>query len=836
MLTISKIRNFSFTTKAFLLLAVFMFSMFAFTYDTNEASADVLYCPKASGNGVYGCGQSGECATDVNSPSSCPGDWVNCYNFTEAGEVYTRCTCSVDCAVVGRTITGAACIAGDQCSYSYGGSCNGSGFPCSRTVSYGGGGGGGGEPPPPVICPIGNVGISPTGGTNLTVYQGESTALGFNLSTNQSFLEVSNEIFSCPGGATCGAKQTRTIFSSDGNTSGAMTLNTGAMAPGVYPVSINAYATANPECPVSATYSVTVKPSRKMVCDGGWYEVPPGSIPYNTVNSGPVVRWNNGASNFEKYFKASFNGRWITSMTPLTYGNNNFSLSCRYTNGMSDTCTWDQPVQMPYDTAYGWPSNSGTMGSSASAVDSSNRTITLRRTGNKFEYSCTNQTSNVAVCDSSWRYLPQGGATPAQPVGIYAGSSLDTQYRDAVAIGVRGSGGASTGAYVTSCKFNGTNTCTWDSSWANLGAITSYPLNMSLGWSLDLNLKTTWAGGEWVRNTNRNSGWSGWVNQGADNNISWGQPFRTQDKLGRYWQFRSINGSVAYACGATPVCVTLNYDSTKSSISKTNLASGEAFTVKCDYGVRGIDAVGVTTGGGATCAFSGWDSGNNNRTTANINCTAGNVGGTFPISCTNVSGTSFNVCSQSNSLGNITVTAPALPTADISANPTTVPYNSASTISWTSTNATSCAVSCSNPPGSANCNWTGTSGSRSSGALPSSATFSLTCTSASGLNSTDSVTVNVQAPNQYILNVVRSGQGTVTSSPSGINCGSTCSASFVQNTNVVLTAVPAAGRIFTGWTVQGGGSCAGTGTCTVTMNAGKTVTANFALNPNFIEF
>jgi hypothetical protein len=42
---------------------------------------------------------------------------------------------------------------------------------------------------------------------------------------------------------------------------------------------------------------------------------------------------------------------------------------------------------------------------------------------------------------------------------------------------------------------------------------------------------------------------------------------------------------------------------------------------------------------------------------------------------------------------------------------------------------------------------------------------------------------------------------------------------------VTLTATPATGSAFTGWS---GGGCAGTGPCTVTMDTAKTVTAAFA--------
>lgn len=69
-----------------------------------------------------------------------------------------------------------------------------------------------------------------------------------------------------------------------------------------------------------------------------------------------------------------------------------------------------------------------------------------------------------------------------------------------------------------------------------------------------------------------------------------------------------------------------------------------------------------------------------------------------------------------------------------------------------------------------------------------------------------------------------SGSGTITSSPPGIDCGPTCSAGFTIGSQVTLTATPASGSVFAGWS---GGGCSGTGTCTVTMSADQTVTATF---------
>jgi hypothetical protein len=83
-------------------------------------------------------------------------------------------------------------------------------------------------------------------------------------------------------------------------------------------------------------------------------------------------------------------------------------------------------------------------------------------------------------------------------------------------------------------------------------------------------------------------------------------------------------------------------------------------------------------------------------------------------------------------------------------------------------------------------------------------------------------------PNNYSLTILKpgNGSGTVTSSPAGISCGSTCSANFTGGTTVTLTAAASLGSSFTGWS----GACSGVGTCITTMNNSQTVTANFTLN------
>ena len=95
----------------------------------------------------------------------------------------------------------------------------------------------------------------------------------------------------------------------------------------------------------------------------------------------------------------------------------------------------------------------------------------------------------------------------------------------------------------------------------------------------------------------------------------------------------------------------------------------------------------------------------------------------------------------------------------------------------------------------------------------------------------ESVGASFAAAVQYFaLQVADGGNGTVTSSPTGINCSGAsastgCSQSFTSGTTVQLTAAPASGYVFSTWS----GACSGsTASCTVTMNAAQGVGATFA--------
>jgi uncharacterized repeat protein (TIGR02543 family) len=77
----------------------------------------------------------------------------------------------------------------------------------------------------------------------------------------------------------------------------------------------------------------------------------------------------------------------------------------------------------------------------------------------------------------------------------------------------------------------------------------------------------------------------------------------------------------------------------------------------------------------------------------------------------------------------------------------------------------------------------------------------------------------------YTVSVFNSGWGTVTSSPSGIVCGSDCTETHLYGTVVMLTAIPKnVASTFIGWS----GDCTGREqTCTITVTGPVSVRATF---------
>ena len=160
---------------------------------------------------------------------------------------------------------------------------------------------------------------------------------------------------------------------------------------------------------------------------------------------------------------------------------------------------------------------------------------------------------------------------------------------------------------------------------------------------------------------------------------------------------------------------------------------------------------------------------------------------------------------------------PPSPTVTLSAEPSTVDYSGDVTLNWKSSNAELC---------SAFGDWAGllpVLGSKVVNSLTTNKKFNIVC-AANGIGSNiATVNVTVLPATHFNLQVSTISGGSVTSLPSGINCGTACTFKFIKGDEVTLTPTPLPNYSFLGWQ----GACTNSSVCKITMDAPKTVTATF---------
>ena len=229
--------------------------------------------------------------------------------------------------------------------------------------------------------------------------------------------------------------------------------------------------------------------------------------------------------------------------------------------------------------------------------------------------------------------------------------------------------------------------------------------------------------------------------------------------------------------------------------SPVGIACGTDCTESYDHGTM----VALTATAGGTSAFTGWTGACTGVGACVVTMDqARTVGANFTVNQV-----ALSVSKAGNGAGTVTSTP-----AGIACGATcTAPFNAGSTITLGAVPST----------GST---FTGWSGGGCSG------TGSCTVTLAASTTVTATFTLD-----RYTLTVAKTGTGasygTVTSTPAGISCGTTCSASFDHGTMITLTAAGGAGATFDGW--PAGSGCTGTGTCTLTLTAATSISARFTL-------
>jgi Divergent InlB B-repeat domain/FG-GAP-like repeat len=243
----------------------------------------------------------------------------------------------------------------------------------------------------------------------------------------------------------------------------------------------------------------------------------------------------------------------------------------------------------------------------------------------------------------------------------------------------------------------------------------------------------------------------------------------------------------------------------KSTLSITKIGSGTVTSSPagincgsdCSEPYLSNTIVTLTATGAAGFVFAGWS--------GDPDCTDGLVTMNSGKTCT----ATFNAAPQAFAL-NVTVvkaiSSSGTGNGTVTSNPAGI--NCGSDCSESYTSGTIVALSAIPATGSIFSGWSGSG-----------------CTGSVTMNNSRNCTAtfNAQPVQSFGLSVAKTGtgNGSVTSSPAGINCGGDCSESYTSGTVVALNAIPAAGAIFSGW------SGSGCSTGSVTMNASRSCTAIF---------
>ena len=280
----------------------------------------------------------------------------------------------------------------------------------------------------------------------------------------------------------------------------------------------------------------------------------------------------------------------------------------------------------------------------------------------------------------------------------------------------------------------------------------------------------------------------------------------------------SVFSGYGGACNGTTCVLTLDANQTvtatfTSAVQQTLTVAmdglGSGIVTSVPSGIDCVSNLGIATGS-CSASFN-----NNTQVTFSQQASSGSIFEGWGDDCTGSAGCSFILDA------NTIISASFFPAYSISV---TVTGTGTVTSSPAGINCTASGGTC------ASSFTTGTVVLTAAGSGGESLTGWTGCSSQSG----NSCTVLLMSPATSVsaafadqpvltLSLLGDGTGSVTSSPAGIDCPGTCSASFPAGTTVYLNEQAGTNSEFTTY----GGACSGT-SCSLTLSANETVTAYFA--------
>jgi hypothetical protein len=309
------------------------------------------------------------------------------------------------------------------------------------------------------------------------------------------------------------------------------------------------------------------------------------------------------------------------------------------------------------------------------------------------------------------------------------------------------------------------------------------------------------------------------------------------------WTSTDLDGATplrGVACIATTSCIAV--DGGGDVLHLTIDANGEATATR--QAIAGADGLVTVACTGTTCAAADIHGGIFASTNAGADWTTRSSGG---AAATSVSCASASLCAAVTTTGDVTTFNPAstvpplvLTSGSLPPGAVEVPYEAEvvqaagglSPYQWSATGL---------PPGlaidEANGRISGVPMTAVCVQAPCpqpSATYTptITVTDAHGTQAFSPFTIALTGKTSALkVTTTGGGSGQVSSSPAGISgCGTpagVCEASYDDGTVVTLTAQPAAGSEFAGWS----GRCSGAGACQVMVGTSATPTARFEKSP-----